>query len=466
MAHFSPCAGSFRDPSGRVYSDGTVIHRTIQKCYASQWEAVRRTGFLESAVARGVLVPFKEVASSPLGADAWKVIESPLLPFISYPYEWSFGQLKDAALHTLDVQDEALKHGLVLRDATAYNIQFQGVCPLFIDLLSFDTWDKSKPWQAYLQFCKHFLAPLALMAKCSTLCGKILASWIDGIPLDLAATLLPWSTRFTPSLAIHIHLHARMQAKYSDPRAAAQKISSINLSEKTIPNLIASLRQSIESLHLPQSLSTEWGDYYTDTNYSETAANDKMQYLRNVATSLSSNHVLAVDLGANRAVYSEFLAETFTYVIALDIDYLAVEHSYQGLKKKNSKNVLPLVVDLCNPSPGIGWNNEERLTLNKRCQADYLSALALVHHLAFTGGIPLDRIAAAFADLTAPCGLHVLEFVPHEDSQVQRLLAARNDVTVEYSMDACLKAFGVYFDLVERHNITDSKRTLLVWRKK
>lgn len=458
-----PCAGSFRDPAGTVFTDGKDIYRALYATYAEQWQAVEKTGFLKSAAERGLVVAHEETACLP---GAWKTLKSPLLPFVTYPYEWCFGQLKAAALHTLDMQDEALTHGLVLRDATAYNIQFVGAQPVFIDLLSFEVWDRRKPWKAYLQFCRHFLAPLALMAKRSVLCGRMLTSWIEGLPLDLASRLLPWFTKYSLALGVHIHLHARMQAKYADARHAAKKLRSLSVSEKVVPNLSKSLRLAVESLTLPRALRTEWGDYYTDTNYSPQAAEDKKTYLIKIMETYSGPRRLAVDLGANTSVYSEFLTETFRQVLAVDCDYLAIEKLYHHLRANKKKNILPLVLDLCNPSPGIGWGNSERLSFRDRCQADYLSALAVIHHLVFTGGIPLPKIAETFASFLCEGGLHVLEFVPLHDSQVQRLLAARDDNFPEYTLDSCLAAFQTHFKLLDRHPIADSQRILLVFQKR
>lgn len=457
------CPGSFRDPAGTVFSDGTAIYRALYPVCAEQWQAVAASGFLAQATARGLVLEHEEIPPLP---GAWKTLKSPLLPFVSYPHEWCFGQLKAAALHTLDVQDAALEHGCILRDATAYNIQFVGARPVFIDLLSFEAWDTRKPWKAYLQFCRHFLAPLALMAKRSVLCGKMSTNWVEGLPLELAAGLLPWLTKFSPTLGVHIHLHARMQARYADARRAAHKLRHLNLSDTVVPNLSKSLRLAVETLSLPRSLRTEWGDYYTDTNYSPQAAEDKSAYLRECVGKYCASGRLAVDLGANVSVYSEFLAETFGYVLAVDIDYLAIEKLYRQLRATNSATLLPLVLDLCNPSPGIGWDNNERLSFGERCQADYLSALAIVHHLVFTGGIPLPRLAETFASLVRAGGLHVLEFVPLHDSQVRRLLAARDESFPEYTLESCLAAFRPYFDVLETHPIADSQRTLLALRKR
>lgn len=457
------CPGSFRDSAGSVFDGGDVVLRTIQESFAENWRIAGESGFLESALQKELLIPFEEARPLP---GSWKTLRSPKLPLISFPYEWCFGQLKDAALHTLDIMDEALRHGLILRDATAYNIQFFQGKPLFIDLLSFEKRDAGKPWQAYGQFCRFFLAPLALMARRSPVCGRFLRDWIEGIPLDLASSLLPYSTRFSPSLAIHVHYHARLQARYADPRKAAKKIRAMQLDERTVPNLSKALRLAVEGLRLPRGAVTEWGEYYADTNYSAAAADDKRQRIEGIVEKHVSQRELALDVGANTARYSAFLGDRFRQVAAVDIDYLAVEKLWRHVRERKLKNVLPLVLDLCNPSPAIGWDNAERPNFKTRFAGDYLSALAVIHHLVFTGGIPLEEVARGFAHLLGARGILALEWVPREDSQVQRLLAARDTADVPYGGVECRAAFSRYFDYVERYPIVESKRELLVFCKK
>lgn len=456
------CAGSFRDPSGAVYLGENCVYRTINQCYANEWEQIKRTDFFASAIEKKLILPFEEVESE--NTPCYKILKSPLLPFVSYPYEWSFGQYKDAALHTLDVLDECLKFDLVLKDATAYNIQFFHGKPVFIDLLSFEVRDKNKPWEAYLQFCKHFLAPLALMAKRSVSCGRMMETWIEGLPLDLVSSILPWKTKFSASLGIHIHMHAKMQAKYGDARQAKEKVNAVSLKEDALLKLSQSLRYAVNSLKLPQSLQTEWGDYYNDTNYTENGANDKREYLEKIASE-NTKKTLAVDLGANQGVYSRFLSKYYENVLALDIDYLAVEKFYRVLKEEPHTNILPLVFDLGNPSPNIGWANKERMTFIERCKASYVSALALVHHLCFTAGIPLFKIAEYFSTIIEKDGILAFEFVPLEDSQVQRLLAVRENPFPEYTLENCIQEFNNYFTLLEQHQVTDSKRTILIFKR-
>lgn len=453
--------GSFRDRSGYVWSDGQDILRTINASYAQHWNHASDTGFMTKAVADGSIIPFEEIGTAP---GSWKTLRVEKIPFVSYPYEWSIGQLKDAALLTLRLQSLALENGLVLKDASAYNMQFRGVSPVFIDLLSFECDHDGKPWSAYRQFCMHFLAPLALASYVDLSCGALSKLWIDGIALDLASKMLPWRTRIRPGLALHLHLHARMEQKHGDSAKSAKKAKDVQILTKSKKNLAENLTDTIRKITTKTKIS-EWGDYYSDTNYTGEGEKFKLAFVEQIAKKIDSQ-TLAVDLGANTGRYSRLLAKHFTYVIAADFDPLAVERHYLSLKKNGPKNILPLVLDLANPSPGIGWACRERESFSDRCKADMITALALIHHLTIGAGIPLALSARYFAELLRSGGTLLLEFVEKEDSQIKRLLAVREDVFDDYTPAGMKQAFTPYFDELESERIPGSKRTLHVFQKK
>jgi len=246
-----PLAGSFRDPSGFLFRHNGRLLRQVNACYADDLALLHSSGLYDALIEKELLIPHQEVtlewAATPA---AVKVIEPEFLPFISYPYEWAFSQLKDAALATLRIQRLALKHGMTLKDASAFNIQFRQARPVFIDTLSFTAYREGNPWIAYRQFCQHFLAPLALMAHQDVRLGTLSRTHIDGIPLDLAAKLLPWSTRFQPSLFMHIHLHARSQKKHADSHdeANSSKAKNTSVSRKSLDGIVDSLRGAVRKL--------------------------------------------------------------------------------------------------------------------------------------------------------------------------------------------------------------------------
>lgn len=455
--------GSFRDPCGYVYESGGHIFRTITARYADVWAGIRHCGLLSAVQSRGLIV-FEEVPDAQWPADipvdTALLLRSPRLPFIAYPYEWCFSQLKAAALLTLELQKAALEFGFTLKDASAYNVQFDQNRATFIDLLSFEPWTDGQPWEAYGQFCSHFLAPLALMTNRDVRCGLLSRQWIDGIPLELASTLLPVRTRFAPGLAMHIHLHASMQRKHGDGRESAEKVKRMHMDKRKLLDVLQSLQDTVEGMQPPTRM-TEWGDYYNDTNYTPAARKAKEDIVREAAR---HGGALAVDLGANSGEFSRLLAPHFELVLATDVDHTAVERLWLS---PPPSNVLPLIQDLASPSPALGWGCKERQSFFQRCRANLVCGLALCHHLRFTCGVPLPEIAQTFAALCAEGGHVLVEFVPREDSQVQRLLARRDDIFDDYTEDNFRKAFiqaGFIFE--ERRELPESCRTLYTFGRK
>ena len=393
--------------------------------------------------------------------DAYRVIRPERISFISYPYEWCFSQLQDAALTTLRIQELALERGLTLKDASAYNIQFRNGRPLLIDTLSFEPYAEGTPWVGYRQFCQHFLATLALMACRDVRLGQLFRVHIDGVPLDFASRLLFASTRFRFGLLTHIHLHARSQARHAnDAAASATAAGAARVSRMGLRGLIDSLRSLVRSLSWEPG-GTEWGDYYEETNYSASASEHKLELVRKLVASVRPATVW--DLGGNTGLFSRLAVDAGAHVTSWDVDPAAVEKNYRHLRAEGPRPLLPLLLDLTNPSSAIGWANEERSSLCGRGPVDLVMALALIHHLAISNNVPLARVAEFFASL----GPHLLiEFVPKHDSQVQRLLATREDIFDGYTRAGFEAAFGRRYETIEAHPIPESARTLYLLRRK
>jgi ribosomal protein L11 methylase PrmA len=452
--------GSFRDRSGYVFLNGDKVVRTIELCYKDDWEYIVKTNFLEEEVRKQYIIEFSE---GQLVDGSWKSLNVKPVPFISYPYEWSFSQLKDAALLTLKLQLAALDKGLTLKDASAYNIQYIGPKPIFIDLLSFEILDEGKTWQAYRQFCSHFLAPLAIASKADIRLLQLSRQWIDGIPLDIAWKIIPWKYRFSPGMLMHIFLHAVMQNKYADPRSFKEKKDIKKMNKQKLVDIIVSLECAVNKCVLPKQ-KTEWADYYNDTNYSDEGTKLKLQIVEDVAKEHKGK--LAIDLGANTGRFSRPLAPYFETVISADIDPVAVDVHYNFLKENGPDNILPLVLDLSSPSPSLGWANEERACFSDRCNADFLLSLALCHHLFFTVGAPFQQISSYFAKLLKKEGILICEFIPKEDSQVQRMLSSRDDIFEDYTKDLFDQAFkDAGFIETKVFELPGSMRTLHVFIK-
>lgn len=452
---------SFRDPSGFVFSHEGRVYRQVNDSFAASFDQMLASGLYDALVSRRYLVEHQDVTGSnvPREPNCHCLLAPRQLPYISYPYEWSFSQLKDAAMLTLRIQTTALKHGFVLKDASAYNVQFVDGAPIFIDTLSFEPHVEGAPWAAYRQFCQHFLAPLALMAHVDVELGKLLVTHIDGIPLPLASKLLPTRTRLNYALQAHIHLHAKLQTNYADAAAegAARKTK---LSATGLQAIIESLASAVRKLEWKPP-HTEWGDYYDHTNYSDDAAVQKRELVSTFLAAIGRRLGTVHDLGANTGEFSRIAAAHADLVVSQDIDPVAVERNYRQLRENAPKNLLPLLQDLFAPAPAIGWANEERESFRQRAHCDAILALALVHHMAISNNTPLEKIAALFAELAQWL---VIEFVPKSDSQVIRLLVTRPDIFPLYTEEGFETAFGAFFSIVKKEAVAGSERTLYLMR--
>jgi len=365
--------------------------------------------------------------------------------------------LQDAALATLAIEKTAIEHGMSLKDASAYNIQFRGCRPVLIDTLSFERYREGEPWVAYRQFCQHFLAPLALMSHTDVRLSQLMRVNIDGIPLDLASHLLPSRTRLSLGLATHLHLHAQAQQKYADKPA---KPAGRKMSRMAFLGLIDNLESTTRRLAWKPE-GTEWADYYAATNYTDASLEHKA---RLVADYLEKARPKTVwDLGANTGRFSRIASDRGIPTIAFDIDPAAVELNYLDCRKREERSLLPLLSDLTNPSPAIGWQNRERQSLIERGPCDTALALALVHHLAIGNNLPFDRIADFLAGI---CRTLIIEFVPKSDSQVQRLLATREDIFPDYTREAFERVFSSTFAVVDSAPVHGSERTIYLMEKR
>lgn len=451
-------SGSFRDPSGFLFLRDGILYRQVNAPYLPHYDRLMESGLYAALTEAGLLVRHEEVDVPPADPDAspYKTIRPDRIGFISYPYEWCFGQLKAAALATLRIHKKAAEFGLSLKDASAYNMQFVDGKPVLIDTLSFEALDGWTPWIAYRQFCQHFLAPLLLVARKDYRLARLSCLFIDGVPLDLASALLPRSTRLRPGIATHIHAHAWSQKHYAKKPVQVRKRP---ISRAAYLGLIDSLESLVRRTEY-RLAKTEWGAYYDETNYSDSAFALKKSLIEGFLDEVKPRTVW--DLGANTGVFSRLASGRGIPTVAFDIDFVAVELNYRDLRAKKETNLLPLVLDLTNPSPSIGWAHEERASLAARGPADTAFALALVHHLAISNNLPFDKIAAFFASV---CRSLVIEFVPKSDSQVRKLLATREDIFPGYTPAGFEAAFGRRFRIRKVENIAGSERLLYLMER-
>jgi SAM-dependent methyltransferase len=455
---------SFRDPSGFVFWRDGQPYRQIQGSFAAEWDAFDGSALKRRLVDDGRLIPDEpaDLSLAPT-AGAHAVIRPERIAFVSYPYEWTFGELREAALLTLDVQLAAMADGWSLRDASAYNVQFRDARPILIDSLSFEPLEDGAPWVAYRQFCEQFLAPLALVARRDVRLAGLLRLGPDGIPLDLAVRLLPWRTRLDFGLLSHLHLHARAQVRHAADAAAdgdAGAARRTRLPKARLEGLLRNLRGTVDGLRWEPS-GTEWADYSEHTSYGEAAATDKDRLVDAFVREAPGSRVW--DLGANTGRFSRIAADAGRRVVALDIDPAAAERHFRAVREAGRTDILPLVADVANPSPALGWAGRERRSLLDRADADAILALALVHHLAIGRNVPLPMLADLFADL-APWA--IVEFVPKEDPMVRRLLATRRDVFPDYHLDGFRAVMAARFDVVREAPIAESTRVLFLLHRR
>lgn len=441
---------SFRDNDGFVFKHNGRFLRQVSPAYEPTYTKLKSSGFYARLHEQGWLVPHREL---PPGTDGLEglVLEPDQLQVITYPFEWSFGQLRDAALLTLKIQKAALNAGFSLKDASAYNIQYHEGRPVLIDTLSFEPYTEGRSWSGYRQFCQHFLAPLSLMAHRDPRLGLLLRVHLDGIPLDLVSKLLPKRTWLRAGPLFHLHLHARAQSRYvnQDRKVAARPVS-----RRGLLGILESLESAVRNLQWTPA-GTEWAAYYEHTNYEQDAGLDKTKVVK--AWIERCQPGLVWDLGANDGTFSRLATECGAQTVAWDIDRAAVEKCYHFIKQSRQKNLHPALLDLTNPTPALGWNLEERQSLFERRLPDLALALALLHHLAIGNNVPLDLCADFFRRISSKL---IIEWVPKTDSKVAALLRNRVDIFGNYTEESFQAAFGRHYRIMERHPVTKSDRVL------
>lgn len=389
------------------------------------------------------------------GEPCVATLEHERIPFVSYPYEWSFGMLKDAALLQLDVLHAALDEGFTLKDATPFNVQWRGAAPVFIDIPSFHPLVPGEPWAGYRQFCELFLFPLILQAYKQVPFQPWLRGSIDGVTPEHCRRMMSFRDIFRRGVLTHVHIHARAQARYgqTDTNVRAS-LKSAGFGAELIKANVRSLRRLVQRLDW-RPADTGWSSYAACNRYDETDAGRKRAFVeRAIAT---RRRALVWDLGCNTGTFSRLAAPHAGHVVAMDSDHAVVERVYAGLKREGPLNVLPLCVNLADPSPGLGWRGQERLPLEARGRPDLALALALVHHLAIGANVPLGDVVSWLADLGSDL---VVEFVTRKDPMVQLLLRNRDDHYGDYDLGVFERVLAERLDVVSREEICDGARVL------
>jgi ribosomal protein L11 methylase PrmA len=445
---------SYRDPSGFVFVQEGIIYRQVNTIYTEDYDLLISSGLYRQLTEKKWLIDHEEIPNASPGQGTYKILRPRQIDFINYPYEWCFSQLKEAALLTLRIQQLSMTYGMSLKDATPFNIVFEGSSPVFIDSLSFEKYDASKPWVAYRQFCESFLAPLLLAAYHHPDLTRIMLTYPDGIPLEICASLLPFSSRFKSLASLHIHLQAGIKGSAKSEPARAQGFSADKLNR-----IITHLVSGIGSLQLNKKLTT-WSDYYTNTILQDNYLQEKEKIVSLFIDQTES--ATAIDLGSNTGQFALLMEKKGKKVIALDIDPLCIERLFLHTHERH-QHITSLVSDLMHPAPSTGWANAERISLLQRLNADIILALALVHHLCIGRNLPFAKLAETISRLGTYL---VIEFVPKEDEKVKQLLSHRKDIFTTYDLPHFLQAFEQYFQVLDSKEIGNSSRTVFLMKKK
>lgn len=453
---------SFRDPAGFVYTQQGDLRRQVNLVYREHYDRLMVSGLYDELVDAGLLIPHEELeAEGWEPARAYKVIRPEPVGFISYPYEWSFSQYRDAALVALEVQRRALEHGMCLKDCSVYNLQFHRGRPVFIDTLSFEVYREGEPWVGYRQFCEHFLAPLALMALRDHRLQQLCRTNIDGIPLDLAVRLLPARAWLDWGLTLHLRLHERLQRSYTaGPASRPAARGPISVGRNAQMALIDSLASTVGRLRWRPARGG-WAAYEKDLPYTAEGYERKAEIVRGMIETARARSVW--DLGANTGHFSRIAAESGAMTVSFDLDPACIERAYLDARARGETRILPLILDLFNPSPAMGWMNRERASFFGRGQPEMVMALALIHHLAFVGNQPMENLAEFFRGLSPWL---LIEFIPEDDPQVRLLSEQRSGVHHEYNREAFERCFGKPFLMIAAEPVTEGGRTLYLMRRR
>jgi len=445
--------GSFRDRDSRVYYDGQRVLRGLSARGLEEWETLSSKAFFTKLLEQGDVIGTRR-ATEP--AESWSAaLEHDRIPFVSYPYEWSFGMLRAAALLQLSILGAALKEGMILKDASSYNVQFQGAHPVFIDIPSFVRLEAGEAWTGYRQFCELNLYPLLLQAYKGVPFQPWLRGSIDGIPAADCNALMSARDKFRKGVLMHVSLQAAAQARFANTkRDVRSDVRKAGFHRELIEINVRKLTKLVQGLEWKQGRS-EWSHYANDNSYDDADRERKREFVRSAVQ--AEPRKLVWDLGSNTGDYSRIAAESADYVIAMDGDTLAVERMYRQLAKEQNTRILPLSINIADSSPNLGWRGAERKSLAGRGSVDMTLCLALIHHVVIGANIPLsefiDWLATLHSDL-------VIEFVTKQDPMVETLLRNKDDRYDDYDqgfMETCL---AKHFETVRTLPLESGTRTL------
>jgi hypothetical protein len=457
-------SGSFRDRDNRVVERDSRVFRCLSSKSVEDWKWLSAASCYQSLVEAGRVVPTRWLDSAEarqLGLpEGWQgYLEHDRIPFVSYPYEWSFSMLQDAALLQLDILLTCLPEGLTLKDASSYNVQWCGSSPVFIDVGSFERYEPGDSWMGYHQFCQLFLNPLLLTAHKRLDFQPWLRGSIDGIDPRQMRRILSTRDFVRHGVFRDVVIHANLIERAGRAKTSVRKdLHDSGFNRDLVLANLRRLRKIISNLTWDQESST-WADYSGDNSYSDADTEQKQAFVREAAG--QSHHALVWDLGSNTGTYSRIAADFADHVVAFDVDHLVIDRLYRQTRSNGPANILPLVNNLVDPAPNLGWRNRERQTLADRSQPSLVLCLALVHHLVIHGNVRLpdliDWLAGIGGDL-------IIEFVSRKDPMVQQLLVNKRDNYDDYSLERFESELNARFEVVTRLALGSGSRFLFFAR--
>ena len=449
-------SGYSRDPSGFMFKLNDQYYRQVNQIYAGNYDLLLSSGLYHELSQKKMLIRHEDVSGSVPGTPGYyKTLLPQQLPVISYPYEWSPSQLRDAGLLTLRITRMAMEKGMILKDATPFNVQFLEGRPLFIDTLSFMTYDSSQPWIAYRQFCECFLFPLYLHHYLGTGIHRLLAAWPEGIPAIHAARMLPGRSRLNAGAWMHLFLQTKIRTD-NLPGGRRPSFSSAHLQR-----LLIHLENILQKLSTGNFSDKGWSGYYTDSILSQSYLADKERCFLELIDQLPITS--ALDLGANDGYFTRLMAQKNIRVVAVDAEWQCMETLYRSLSGQKPGDILPLCIDIADPTPPGGFAGTERYGFTARARAGLVAALALIHHLVLSRNIPLPALAAYFAQLASQ--YLIIEFVPLSDKKSQELIRNKDSYHSDYNIENFESCFSRYFQIEKRASIGDTGRVLYRMKK-
>ena len=467
---------SFRDPSGGLFQKNEKLFRYIRAEYAEDTLDIFNSETIKNWTDQGKFVSAKKISREDLKdilsqnsfslADVDLVLEHEKVFFPSYPYEWSSFMLYDAGRFTLDLASSLLKEGRGLKDATPYNILFDGCNPVFIDLTSVEKREEKDPiWLAYAQFLKMFFMPLLLNKYANVPLSDIFLSRLDGIELEEAMGYISSFKLFKPFVFFSLFLPYMLSRKKSTRGLyKSHLMKNPEMAKYVLNSFFKSNEKKLKKVKPHLKKKSLWLDYMqTNTHYSGEIFALKETFIKEVLLECNPNSVL--DIGCNTGHFSLLCAKENKKVVAIDLDRASIDALYVKAKKEK-KDILPLVGNVCRPTPALGWNNKETKSFLERAhnKFDLVLMLAVIHHMLITERVPLFEIASLASNLTRR--FLVVEFVEKNDPMFQLLVRGRDDLYNHLTLDNFKKAFSDRFVIRKEKRLKDSHRILFLLEKK